>query len=72
MTPKKNSLSSIIRSFKSICTREIRKNNGPYHVFQRNYHDIIIHNNKILQEIRQYIKINPEIWNRDRNNIMVK
>lgn len=65
----KNNVGSIIRGLKSACTKIIRTNNGPYHPFQRNYHDIIIHNNNVLQKIRHYIKINPKIWVRDRNNI---
>jgi len=69
ITPKKNSLSSIIRSFKSICTREIRKIKGPYIVWQKNFYDIIIHNKTQLKTIKYYIKINPKIWNRDRNNM---
>jgi len=67
-----NSLGSAIRGFKIGVTRWCRQNNGPYHPFQRNFHDIIIHNETQLTKIRQYIKINPKIWHRDRNNIMVQ
>jgi len=58
-----------MRSFKSICTKEIRKIKGPYIVWQKNFHDTIIHNKNQLEKIRHYIKINPEIWNRNRNNV---
>lgn len=42
----KNNVGSIIRGLKSSCTKIIRSNNGPYHPFQRNFHDIIIVHNK--------------------------
>jgi REP element-mobilizing transposase RayT len=64
-----NSLGSAIRGFKIGVTKLCRQNNGPYHPFQRNFHDIIIQNKTQLQKISHYIKINPQIWNRDRNNI---
>jgi len=42
------------------------KNNGwkPFNkrVWQRNYYEHIIRNEKSLNEIRRYIKNNPEMW----------
>lgn len=37
-------------------------------LFQRNYYEHIIRNENDLNEIREYIKTNPQIWDRDRNN----
>ena len=67
-------LGQIIGSFKSKCAVEflkfIKENNlnEVGHIWQRNYYDHIIRNNKELNEIRKYIKNNPSNWNKDENN----
>lgn len=69
-------LGDIIGTFKSLTTHEYImgvKNNGwkPFdkRLWQRNYYEHIIRTENDLNKIREYIKINPQIWNRDRNNI---
>jgi len=37
-------------------------------IFQRNYYEHIIRTETNLNKIRQYIKTNPKIWDRDQNN----
>jgi putative transposase len=37
-------------------------------VWQHNYHDHIIRNERSLERIRAYIRNNPANWHRDRNN----
>jgi len=37
-------------------------------IFQRNYYEHIICNEKSLNKIREYIRLNPKMWDRDRNN----
>ena len=37
-------------------------------MWQRNYYEHIIRNENDLNEIREYIKNNPQMWDRDRNN----
>lgn len=37
-------------------------------IFQRNYYEHIIRNDKELEKISWYIMNNPEMWDRDRNN----
>lgn len=67
------SLSCVIRSFKSECTKQIRltmDNNG-FFVWQRNYYEHVIRNGIELNKIREYIKNNPQMWDRDRNNPQV-
>jgi len=63
-------LGTIIGLFKSECTKQIRRQskNPNIIVWQRNYHEHIIRNEKSLNKIRKYIKTNPLMWNRDRNN----
>lgn len=38
-------------------------------IFQRNYYEHIIRNEIELNKIREYIKTNPQIWDRDRNSV---
>lgn len=37
-------------------------------IFQRNYYEHVIRNEIDSNKIREYIKLNPEMWERDRNN----
>ncbi len=37
-------------------------------IFQRNYYERIIRNKNELNRIRQYIKLNPRMWEKDKNN----
>lgn len=67
---KSGSLPCIIRSFKSESTKEIRRliNNLKFNVWQRNYYEHIIRNEKEFDKISWYVINNPGMWNRDRNN----
>lgn len=54
-------LSKIIHGFKSSVTREIRKRfDDSDFAWQRSFHDHIIRDEKSLNNIRQYIRDNPE------------
>ena len=68
--PTKNSIPTIIRSYKSAVTKQINElNNQPGDkVWQRNYYDHIIRNRKDLNRIRKYIRDNPENWENDKLN----
>jgi putative transposase len=68
-------LGDIIGTFKSLTTHEYIngvKNNGwkkfNRRLWQRNYYEHIIRNEKELDKTQEYIQINPIIWKRDRNN----
>jgi len=65
------SLPCVIRSFKSECSKQIRRmvNNPNMIIWQRNYYEQIIRNETDLNKIREYIQSNPLMWERDRNNI---
>ena len=69
ISPKPNSLPTIIRSYKSACTREINKIK-PYFGFhwQPKYYDHIIRNEKSLENITNYINLNPTHWKDDEMN----
>jgi putative transposase len=67
---KANSLSTIIGSVKSAITKQInlvRKSLGSP-VWQRNYYEHIIRNEKELFEIRKYIEQNALNWSMDEYN----
>lgn len=81
ISPKKSSLSHMIRSFKSVVTRKSRifndtlqrnvsttKKMDNVFAWQPRFHDRIIRNENELNRIRNYIIKNPEMWQRDRNN----
>lgn len=65
---KSGSLPCVIRSFKSETSKQIHKINPNIIVWQRNYYERIIRNEIELDKIRKYIKLNPQMWSRNRNN----
>lgn len=70
ISPKPQSLSVIIRSYKSICTREINKyQNHLRFQWQSRFYDHIIRNEHALQQIQEYIIDNALNWQKDRNNV---
>jgi REP element-mobilizing transposase RayT len=58
-------LGSIIRGFKIGVTKWMRQNTEIYDVWQRNYHEHIIRNQKSRELISDYIKNNPSKWSED-------
>lgn len=62
------SLSTIIRAFKSAVTRRINLHRGESgaKVWQRNFHEHIVRNAAELAAYRIYIRDNPETWKRDQ------
>ena len=72
ISPKKWSLSVIIRSFKSVCTKKINQKfwSDIFNFWwQKSFHDRIIRNEKELFNIRKYISENPQKWELDKNNL---
>ena len=65
---KSNSLGAIIQNFKSISTRKINRinHNTGNPIWQRNYYEQIIEDDRTFQNIRQYITDNPRNWQSDR------
>jgi putative transposase len=61
-------IGSIIRGFKIGVTKWFRKNANTYNVWQRNYYEHVIRNEKELNKIRGYIIHNPLKWQLDREN----
>lgn len=59
-------IGAIVRGFKSGLTSWARKNTEHYNVWQRNYYEHIIRNEKTYQKIVEYITNNPILWTLDR------
>ena len=72
----KKTLGNIIQWFKTMTTNEYIKNvkikNWPRfdkRLWQRDYYERIIRNEKEYLRIKEYIRSNPKMWGRDKNNI---
>lgn len=68
--PVKGSLPTIIGAFKAAVTRRIHQLRISHkgEVWQRGYYEHVIRDEDSLRRIREYIIINPEQWDRDREN----
>jgi len=65
----KNTISSIIGSYKSICTKVINRiQNEIFFAWQPRFYDMIIRNKKELENVINYIKNNPKNFNNDLND----
>ena len=69
-TDKRHGLSEIVRAFKTFSSRYINqiRNTAGMPVWQRNYYEHIIRDEKELQTIREYIVNNPMQWELDNEN----
>ena len=68
--PRPKSLGAMMAGFRSAATSRINALRGApgAKVWQRNYHDRIIRNEREWRATRQYIEQNPARWGDDRNN----
>jgi REP element-mobilizing transposase RayT len=66
-TLQSNSLGAIIGQFKSMVTKRIneKRNTPGYPVWQRNYYEHILRNERDLYCTRNYIELNPLKWELD-------
>ncbi len=67
---KPGSLSAIVQNYKSVTTRKINRLRGlaGKTLWQRNYHERIIRNQRELEAKRKYIADNPKQWALDAEN----
>lgn len=68
--PVKGSIPTIIRSYKSIVSREIRRLPGlqGQTIWQRNYYEHVVRTDQELARIHEYILFNPIQWELDSEN----
>lgn len=67
---KSGSLGAIVGSYKSAVTKIANRtlSDPPSFLWQKNYHDHIIHNETELHRIREYVANNPKQWDDDQFN----
>ena len=72
--PTSDSIPTIVRLFKSATTTRInRARNLPgTAVWQRNYYEHVIRNDRDWNRVRAYIRENPEQWDQDEENPLRK
>lgn len=69
ISPKSGSISTVIRSFKSICTRHINKDFPDIQFeWQERFWEHIIKKEEDYMKIAQYIINNPKNWEDDKFN----
>jgi putative transposase len=73
-TIQSSTIGSIIGQFKSIVTKRINKIHAPpgVPVWQHNYYEHIIRDDRELHAIREYIRYNPLKWDEDEENSNMK
>ncbi len=62
------SIGSVLGSFKAAVSRISRKSWTQETIWQRNYYEHVIRNDKEFETIRQYVRNNPMNWELDREN----
>lgn len=64
-------LATVIRTFKAAVTRELNANSSSVDgsLWQRNYYEKIIRNERMLNAIREYIIGNPANWQQDEYHV---
>ena len=66
MSPKRDTLSVIVRTYKSAVTTQCRKMNYHHFAWQRNYYEHIIRSEESLYKLQEYIMNNPKKWEVDQ------
>lgn len=68
--PKRHGLPEIVRALKSFSSRHINqwRDSTGTPVWQRNYYESIIRNERQLNAIQKYIHENPNNWEKDMDN----
>ena len=63
------SLGAILGQFKSVCTKRIRQSHQADFGWQPRFFDRIIRNEDALHRAREYVHLNPQRWQLDRENL---
>jgi REP element-mobilizing transposase RayT len=65
---KPKSIGAIVGSFKSAVTRRIGREHNASGIWQRNYYERIIRDDREMDRIHRYIESNPSMWTEDDEN----
>jgi len=68
---KPGSLGAIVRSYKSAVSSRINKEYNASNIWQRNYYERVIRNEREMDAIWKYIESNPSRWAEDDENLLV-
>ncbi len=66
MSPQRGTLAVMVRTFKAAVTTQCRQAQMAYTIWQRNYYEHIIRNERELGILREYIQNNPKRWEIDQ------
>lgn len=68
--PVRGSIPTVIRSFKSAVAKRVNqiRDTPGISIWQRNFHERVIRDERELNQIREYVNHNPLSWDLDRNN----
>ncbi len=62
---QKHTLGTMMRSYKASVTNWVRKNSDILILWQHNYYEHVVRNERDYQRIAEYIVSNPSLWDRD-------
>lgn len=65
ISPKSGTISTIIRSYKSVVSKFARQIHADFG-WQSRFHDHIIRNSESFERIQTYIESNPKNWDKDK------
>ncbi|WP_426062574.1 transposase [Flavobacterium sp. DSP2-3-1] len=65
ISPKRGTISTIIRSYKSVITKNAHFIHADFE-WQARFHDHIIRDSESFERIQNYIETNPEKWKEDK------
>ena len=65
ISPKSGSISTIIRSYKSVVSKNVHLIHADFE-WQSRFHDHLIHSAKSFERIQNYISTNPQNWKDDK------
>ncbi|MFV5700270.1 transposase [Flavobacterium sp. XS2P12] len=65
ISPKSGTISTIIRSYKSVLTKNAHFMHADFE-WQARFHDHIIRDSESFERIQNYIETNPELWKEDK------
>jgi len=66
--PKLGSLGAIVGLFKSAVSKRINREHNATGIWQRNYYEHVIRNDREMDAIWRYIESNPLNWDNDNEN----
>ncbi len=68
MVHRLDRLAQLFGAYRSAVSKQIHRISPNIQVWQRNYYERVIRNEKELERIRKYIQNNPFTWNDDQEN----